>query len=160
MSSEEAQAWEILLTEALRANSEQQAALESLRGRTALLIASLGPAGLLLTTKRTSTHGWRHIAATIGTWGAVSAALVGLLVAVVLLRPQEWDFRPDSEELESKAKAGGSALELVRGMTLALNSGWRKNDKKLASLHDRFTAGLLTVALAYILVFVAKGASL
>ena len=145
MSSEEeeARAWEVLLTEALRANSEQQAALEALRGRTALLVASLGPAGLLLTAKRTLTHGWHHIAASISTWGAVSAALVALLAAVALLWPRDWDFRPNSEQLEGKVQAGGSALELVKGMTLALNSGWRKNDTALASLHDRFAAGLL-----------------
>ena len=116
--------------------------------------------GALLTAKRAPSHGWHHTIATAGSLGAVLAAVVALLVAVALLWPRSWDFRPNSEQIEAKAQSGGSALELTRGMALAMNVGWRKNNAALARLHTLFSVGLLAVAATYVLVFIAKGASL
>ena len=153
--------WDLVLDEAQRANREQQQQLEVLRGRTALLVAATVPAGALLSNRSHPEDGWREIAWWTAAGGAAFAAIAALVLALLILRHREWDFRPDLGQLITKAGDEGTSVEqLQRGMSERFKLSWSANQKQLDELLALFVRGLVVLVVEYGCTFFANGVAL
>lgn len=137
---------ELVLAESLRALNQQQAVLDNLRARAAVLLSAAA-----LVTSFFGPPSLSHAGGRLGGMAVLAVAALGGVTAAsgVLIWPRwQWDFRTSSRKLlAAYVDDGRSVDEVRRGLAVTFESYVDANDRKLSVLQWAFVLGMLALVL-------------
>lgn len=135
--------YRIAYEEAVRALSEQQAVIDSFRGRAGLLFSS--------TAITTSLLGAQFLDGglnTVTNWGALAAFVGAAALSLAILWPQPWEFTANPQDIiEAYIDDPAPIDEIHRELSFHMHSSYVENRAGLQKLAFMFqvASGLLTL---------------
>jgi hypothetical protein len=148
--------YKVAYDEAVRALSEQQAAIESVRGRAGLLLSAAA-----VTTSFLGAQALQGGSSNPSSWLALVAFVAVAATSLAILWPRGWESTANSGRLESLIESAEEIRieDLYRDLSLRMQVSFSANHQGLHQLAALFqvTSGLLTIEVVLWIVAIASG---
>lgn len=136
--------YKVAYDEAVRALSEQQAAIESLRGRAGLLLSAAA-----VTTSFLGAQALRSDGSSFCSWLALACFVVVAATSLAILWPRSWEFTASPREVLERCVESAETFQsadLHRDLSLHMDDGYLVNHQGLKELALLFqmASGFLT----------------
>ena len=149
--------YKVAYDEAVRALSEQQEGVESLRSRAGLLLSVAA-----ITTSFLGAHAFRVGPQSVFAWLALLAFLAMASISLAILWPRDWDVTANPRGvLEALIEAEGPAsiAELYRDLSLHMHASYLENRQGLEQLALLFELAGASMAVEMVLWMAAIASS-
>ena len=148
--------YKVAYDEAVRALSEQQAAIESVRTRVGLLLSAA-----TVTTSFLGAQALQGGSSSLFSWLALLAFVVVAATSLAILWPRSWEFTANSGRLESCIESAEEIRieDLYRALSSRMQGSFSANHQGLIELAGLFQAasGLLTIEVVLWVAAIALG---
>lgn len=139
------QLYKVAYDEAVRALSEQRAAIESVRARAGLLLSAAA-----VTTSFLGAQALQEGSAGFCTWLALLSFVAMASASLAILWPRSWELTANSRDVIERCVESGEEIQvegLYRALSLRMQSSFSVNHRGLVELALLFqvASGLLTI---------------